>query len=361
MHPIPSHTASETVLTLRSLAIYIAGTAALLACSVYALAALLGAMISELPRSSSEVTMSRVERWVQSEREVARTRSGESERTGVAEALFAPEAANHTIDVVETEGAGVVAASSSIPAGHVQPRRPVQKSQVTYRTVCVRLCDGAYFPLSFATTAKYLAADEALCQSRCGSPARMFYYRNPGQNVASMIDLEGRSYADLKSSFQFHASYNSSCACRAQPWDVEAKSRHERYAALDSSKSAVSDAGQRPRSVAAETALPPPPDPSRQKSLGTDATNALTASEPWLDVQARNGEPILVDMSNGKAEAALLSQAKSRNSVKAAQKVAASKGRARVAFRDRERAAHKLRYASVSPGEMVRMHLLGQY
>ena len=48
------------------------------------------------------------------------------------------------------------------------------------RTVCVRLCDGYYFPISFSTSRERLAQDSKTCESRCGSEGRLFVHRNPG-------------------------------------------------------------------------------------------------------------------------------------------------------------------------------------
>ena len=59
----------------------------------------------------------------------------------------------------------------------------------TYRTLCVRLCDGFYFPISFATPEGGLARDAEQCRASCGVEARLFYHLNPGGSVESMMDL----------------------------------------------------------------------------------------------------------------------------------------------------------------------------
>ena len=50
----------------------------------------------------------------------------------------------------------------------------------TYRTLCVRLCDGYYFPISFSATRDRFARDAKTCETSCGGQARLFVYRNPG-------------------------------------------------------------------------------------------------------------------------------------------------------------------------------------
>jgi hypothetical protein len=44
------------------------------------------------------------------------------------------------------------------------------RNQDTYRTVCVRLCDGFFWPVSFATTKLGLKRDDETCQAACESP-----------------------------------------------------------------------------------------------------------------------------------------------------------------------------------------------
>jgi hypothetical protein len=67
-----------------------------------------------------------------------------------------------------------------------------------YRTLCVRMCDGYYWPISFSTSRYGLTRDAQRCESSCGAPARLFYYRNPGGCVEGMVDLQGNPYANLE-------------------------------------------------------------------------------------------------------------------------------------------------------------------
>lgn len=99
----------------------------------------------------------------------------------------------------------------------------------TFTTVCVRLCDGWYRPISFSTTEDNFERDSVACQSSCGSPARLYVYRNPGDGIHQMMDLRGQAYARLKTAFLFQSTYTPSCTCRPQPWDTQAAERHRIY------------------------------------------------------------------------------------------------------------------------------------
>ncbi len=105
-----------------------------------------------------------------------------------------------------------------------------------YRTMCVRLCDGAYFPVSTSTSVDNFERDEAKCKSSCTSPAELYVYRNDGGALETMEDLEGRPYARLTTAFQFRAAYDASCTCKPHPWEEAARAAHRQYASQAQSK-----------------------------------------------------------------------------------------------------------------------------
>ena len=102
----------------------------------------------------------------------------------------------------------------------------------TYRTMCVRLCDGFYWPVSFSTTKDRFDDDAAVCARSCGGPdaAKLYVYRNPGADVEAMADVYGRAYTKLDKAFAFRAKYEPSCKCQAHPWEEASVERHKSYA-----------------------------------------------------------------------------------------------------------------------------------
>ncbi|MBS0240972.1 MAG: DUF2865 domain-containing protein [Proteobacteria bacterium] len=115
---------------------------------------------------------------------------------------------------------------------HPDPAAQYLKSgEVTYKTYCVRLCDGYFWPISFATTPDRFERDQATCNSACGSPARLFVHRIPGGGPGTMVSLDGLPYSALNTAFQFRARYDAQCRCQPQPWEQQAKDRHRLYAA----------------------------------------------------------------------------------------------------------------------------------
>jgi hypothetical protein len=107
---------------------------------------------------------------------------------------------------------------------------PYGQSGLTYRTLCVRLCDGYYFPISFSAPRSALSRDADQCSASCGSEARLFYHPNPGGDIDTMVDLTGLSYGALPTAFKYRKTLVKGCACRPQPWSEAELQRHRRYA-----------------------------------------------------------------------------------------------------------------------------------
>ncbi len=85
----------------------------------------------------------------------------------------------------------------------------------TYRTLCVRLCDGYYFPVSFSTLPAHFERDAAKCQSKCVAPTELFYHQNPGAGIDDMVAYStNKRYTDLKSAFRYRKEYVQGCSCK---------------------------------------------------------------------------------------------------------------------------------------------------
>lgn len=100
----------------------------------------------------------------------------------------------------------------------------------TYRTVCVRLCDGYFWPISFSTTDGNFDRDQKTCEKSCGGQARLYVYKNPGAEPDAMEDLKGVPYKKLKTAFLFRTKYDAECRCQAHPWEEASLDRHRLYA-----------------------------------------------------------------------------------------------------------------------------------
>ncbi len=98
---------------------------------------------------------------------------------------------------------------------------PSSSQSSTFRTLCVRTCDGYYFPISFSTVSDRFRDDERVCQRMCPSAEVALYtHRNPGEEVAQAMSLNGRLYSELPTAFRYRQTYDAACSCRkpGQTW-----------------------------------------------------------------------------------------------------------------------------------------------
>jgi Protein of unknown function (DUF2865) len=91
----------------------------------------------------------------------------------------------------------------------------------TYRTLCVRTCDGFYYPISFSTVPSRFPDDERTCQRTCpNAEVVLFTHRNPGEDVNQAVSISGRAYRDLPNAFHYRQAVDPACTCRrpGQSW-----------------------------------------------------------------------------------------------------------------------------------------------
>lgn len=92
----------------------------------------------------------------------------------------------------------------------------------TYRTLCVRMCDGYYFPISFSTLPNHFGRDAERCQSKCAAPAELFYYQNPGGAVDQMVSTAtNQRYTELKTAFRYRKEYVKGCSCKVAEYQPD--------------------------------------------------------------------------------------------------------------------------------------------
>jgi len=91
----------------------------------------------------------------------------------------------------------------------------------TFRTLCVRTCDGYYFPISFSTVPSKFTDDEHVCQRMCpAAEVMLFSHRNPGEDVSQAVSTSGKRYTELPAAFRYRQEYAPACSCRrpGQSW-----------------------------------------------------------------------------------------------------------------------------------------------
>lgn len=175
----------------------------------------------------------------------------------------------------------------------------------TYHTVCVRACDGFYFPISYSTVPSRFADDARACQRQCpAAEAELYSFRNPGENMEQAVSVTGQPYTSLANAFRYRKEIIAGCSCRrpGQSW-AEALKNADDPTTLESGDIVVTNQNAKalsqpkqpgkPTSATAPTqpgtvVAPPATPASATASAGTDASkrSVRTVGPPFLPSQS---------------------------------------------------------------------------
>ena len=163
----------------------------------------------------------------------------------------------------------------------------------TFRTVCVRSCDGAYFPISFATVPARFPDDEKTCKNLCpAAEATLFTYRNPGEDINQAVSINGQPYSSSPNAFRYRQEFNPSCACKAagQTWSDALKSIDDKAAAAQQGDIIVTEESAKKMSrPLAKTAAPAAKKGAAPTGTASaPAPDAPAASTPSTDAPSDN-------------------------------------------------------------------------
>lgn len=171
----------------------------------------------------------------------------------------------------------------------------------TYRTVCVRSCDGAYFPVSFATVPARFPDDEKTCKALCpAAEATLYAYRNPGEDMNQAVSTTGQQpYTSLPTAFKFRSSFDPACSCKAagQTWsdalkEVDDKAQLEQQGDIivtEESAKKMQQRAQQPAKGAAAgkkgqpsttASTPPAPAPTAPSAAADDKDKPIRSVGP---------------------------------------------------------------------------------
>ena len=97
------------------------------------------------------------------------------------------------------------------------PERPATRfsGRGGYRTLCVRSCDGYYWPISFSTSQSRFKQDEKLCKASCpNQKVALYVHRTEGQNSDEAISVkDDEPISELKNAFLYRREYKPECKC----------------------------------------------------------------------------------------------------------------------------------------------------
>ncbi len=80
--------------------------------------------------------------------------------------------------------------------------------------VCVRTCDGGYFPVSYsARPSRYFELGE-LCRAQCPGAEAALYTMPASGDIDQAVSTDGEPYSDLPNADKFRKNFNAKCSCK---------------------------------------------------------------------------------------------------------------------------------------------------
>ena len=102
--------------------------------------------------------------------------------------------------------------------------------------VCVRTCDGSFFPVSYSGAGSRADSLEEVCRALCPNADVALYSFPFGGTIEEAESASGEPYANLPNAGKFEQSNDPSCSCRrkGESWaealaDAEARYGHEKH------------------------------------------------------------------------------------------------------------------------------------
>lgn len=172
----------------------------------------------------------------------------------------------------------------ALPPSALAPAAPVAVMTATeagqapddeggFRTICVRACDGAFFPISFSTSRTRFETDAAVCAKMCpAAEAELFAYRTHSERPEDAFSTRsGDPLTLMPNAFRFRRSFDPACSCRkpGQSWS-EALAPLERQleAQPDEQAAAVKPSGRADGGATMRGAIRPPDGQRSVRQVG---------------------------------------------------------------------------------------------
>jgi Protein of unknown function (DUF2865) len=188
-------------------------------------------------------------------------------------------ARRHTTRPADMQPLGRGGSAATFGGAPEAPAASRPSHQAKYRAMCVRLCDGYYWPISEAAPMSEFGQANRVCEQSCGSPAKLYYQSDKGEDPGRMMGLDGKPYISLDTAFLYRKELKPECRCKADPWSMTERMRHQSYASTQFEGSDQAEATAGPE----VTTLQDEPPQAFAAPEASGAAEALDASADQQD------------------------------------------------------------------------------
>lgn len=144
--------------------------------------------------------------------------------------------------------------------------------------ICVRGCDGGFFPLTYSARSSNLDDLATMCRALCPNAEVKLYTASQRKGLSSALSIDGEAYSDHPNAHKFEKTYDPACGCKppGKSW-AEALAEAERLIAERNAKDQVVTAEQ-----AEQLSRPLPPGAVRGRKA---KASAPVTPEPAAETQ----------------------------------------------------------------------------
>lgn len=91
---------------------------------------------------------------------------------------------------------------------------PKRVANGDYRTMCVRLCDGYYYPISFPANARDFERDSQSCQNSCPGATTALFKHRVDEESQGMVEVKSNTpYSEFENAFTYRQTSVLGCTC----------------------------------------------------------------------------------------------------------------------------------------------------
>jgi hypothetical protein len=162
------------------------------------------------------------------------------------------------------------------------------------RTLCVRTCDGSFFPIAANASPLDFRAQAEQCQKMCpGTQTELYFHSMADQETADMISAEtGKPYKDLPTAFAYRNASTKApgCACNMAAYHDEMKKQEtarpeaeKPYSSITIIPSPQGEKAQQPTEL--QQAAKPPEQPVPERDYDPNNSNVRVIGPKFLPDQ----------------------------------------------------------------------------
>ena len=104
------------------------------------------------------------------------------------------------------------------------PENPLEpnagEARAGSKAVCVRSCDGSFFPVSYSASGGRLEGLEDMCHALCPNADVSLYTYPASGEIEQAVSIDGARYMDSPTALKYRQSFDPTCSCRrrGQSW-----------------------------------------------------------------------------------------------------------------------------------------------